>query len=195
MLIDHVGLVFFPEIVAFRIVGRISFPLFAWLLAQGEIHTRNVWQYGLRLLILAGISQPLYQLALGGSNLNILFTLALGLVCLRGAKQFPEFNFMVCIGIGFLAQAIQVDYGFYGIVLIWLISRFRSTGIWWLSWILFHWIIALIQPALGLSQLPAALTPLIFLAANHQRGAKARWFYGFYPVHLLLIFAVRDWIL
>lgn len=35
MLVDHIGLLFFPEIMAFRIVGRIAMPLFAYGIAQG----------------------------------------------------------------------------------------------------------------------------------------------------------------
>ena len=56
MVIDHVGVVFYPDNDWLRIVGRISFPLFVWLLVQGETHTRNVWQYGLRL---AGAGGPI----------------------------------------------------------------------------------------------------------------------------------------
>ncbi|MFB2921097.1 TraX family protein [Aerosakkonema funiforme] len=35
MLVDHIGAIFFPKIFVLRIVGRLSFPLFAWLIGQG----------------------------------------------------------------------------------------------------------------------------------------------------------------
>ncbi|HHU49810.1 MAG TPA: hypothetical protein GXZ37_08835, partial [Clostridiales bacterium] len=50
MLIDHIGAVFFPEAIWLRIIGRISFPLFAWGIAVGFIRTRNWKIYAVRLL-------------------------------------------------------------------------------------------------------------------------------------------------
>ena len=45
MLIDHIGLVFFPGIEIFRIIGRISFPIFAFMIAEGCEHTENKKKY------------------------------------------------------------------------------------------------------------------------------------------------------
>ena len=41
MTIDHIGLVFFPGVAAFRIIGRLAFPIFAFLIAEGCSHTKN----------------------------------------------------------------------------------------------------------------------------------------------------------
>ena len=46
MLIDHIGILFFPEIMIFRILGRISFPIFAFLVVEGFMHTRNIKNRG-----------------------------------------------------------------------------------------------------------------------------------------------------
>ena len=97
MVIDHVGVVFYPDNDWLRIVGRISFPLFVWLLVQGETHTRNVWQYGLRLAALGVLSQPLYQIVLDANRPNILFQLLLGLVCLRLTRRFSTFALPIWI--------------------------------------------------------------------------------------------------
>ncbi|MGB3200723.1 MAG: TraX family protein, partial [Nodosilinea sp.] len=83
MLVDHIGVVFFPDDVRFRLVGRISFPLFIWLLVQGEAHTRDLGRYAIRLAILGLVSQPIYQLFFDINRLNILFELLVGLGCLR----------------------------------------------------------------------------------------------------------------
>ena len=45
MLIDHIGVVFFPEVKILRILGRISFPIFAFMIAEGCRYTRNKLRY------------------------------------------------------------------------------------------------------------------------------------------------------
>jgi hypothetical protein len=98
MLIDHIGVVFFPDAIGWRIVGRLSFPLFIWLLVQGEAHTRDIWRYVLRLVALGAVTQPIYQLTFGTARPNILFVLLLGLVCLRLARNFPRFEIPIWLG-------------------------------------------------------------------------------------------------
>ena len=45
MLIDHVGIMFFPTVAIYRIIGRISFPIFAFMIAEGCRYTRNKLKY------------------------------------------------------------------------------------------------------------------------------------------------------
>jgi hypothetical protein len=191
MAIDHIGVVLFPDEDVLRILGRFSFPLFAWLLVEGEKHTSDVRRYGLRLLVLGIASQPIYWLTFESQRLNILFMLLLGLLCLRFSRIFPEWQILIWLGSAGLATAIGIEYGAYGIALIALIGRFKPDLPWWMSWLLLHLVTWLILPDLGSFQIPAILTPLCFSLTNHQQGAKARWFYLFYPVHLLILFFVR----
>ncbi|WP_416669273.1 TraX family protein [Egbenema bharatensis] len=191
MAIDHIGVVLFPDADILRILGRFSFPLFAWLLVEGEKHTSDVRRYGLRLLVLGIISQPIYWLTFESQRLNILFMLLLGLLSLRGSRMFPSWQIIIWLGSAGLATAIGIEYGAYGIALIALIGRFKPDGIWWMSWLLLHLVTWLVLPNLGSFQVPAIFTPLCFSLTNHQRGAKARWFYWFYPVHLLILFFIR----
>lgn len=60
MTLDHIGIIFFPNIIFFRIIGRMSFPLFAYCTASGCIFTKNIKKYILRLFVLGFISQPIY---------------------------------------------------------------------------------------------------------------------------------------
>ena len=41
MFIDHVGVLFFPRVLFLRIIGRLAFPIFAYLIAEGCRHTNN----------------------------------------------------------------------------------------------------------------------------------------------------------
>lgn len=194
MAIDHVGYVFFPNEIGFRIVGRLSFPLFAWLLVQGEAHTRSVPKYALRLFGLGLISQPLYRLAFDGvEDLNILFTLLLGLGCLRLARLYPQWQLLTWVCGCLLAGVTNVDYGGYGIAVIALLWKFQPEVGWWLGWGLLHFVLVWIfLPELGSFQAPAVLAPLFVQFANHQSGKKARWFYLFYPLHLLVLLLIKQ---
>lgn len=184
MVIDHVGYVFYPEVEWLRVVGRVSFPLFVWLLVQGESHTRNVWRYGVRLGVLGLISQPVYQTAFDINQLNVLVQLLIGLVCLRALRQPVNLAVPVVVACFLASAVLPMGYGVYGMGLVLLTRYFRHRFLCWLGWVGYHIVWAL----WGLTgQLPVILVPLLFIAFNGRRGAVARWFYGFYPGHLLIL--------
>jgi len=82
MTIDHIGAVSYPENSVLRMIGRLSFPLFSYLLVLGLESTRNVKRYFARLLIFAFASQVPFYLAFGREpfeSLNVFFTLSSGL--------------------------------------------------------------------------------------------------------------------
>ena len=87
MLVDHTGLALFPAVDAFRCVGRLAFPLYCFLLAQGYLHTRSVRAYARRLLLAALLSEIPFDLLIFGRlsctvEQNVLFSLLLGLMAL-----------------------------------------------------------------------------------------------------------------
>jgi hypothetical protein len=188
MLIDHIGVVFFPDAIALRVVGRLSFPLFIWLLVQGEAHTRDVWRYGLRLAALGVVTQPIYQLTFATDGPNILFELLLGLVCLRLARNFPRFEIAIWLGAMGLSAGLDLGYGSYGLGLMILIRHFRREWWWALLWVGFHLLWAAVD---GPFQLPAIAVLPVFWLAKGDRGPPARWFYVFYPGHLAALSLLR----
>ena len=192
MVIDHIGAIFFPDIALFRIVGRLSFPLFAWLLVQGEAHTRHFWRYALRLLVLAFFSQTFYWGAFEiwgwWWELNILFTLLVGLLGLRAARRWPKFALGFWVVAALLAEALRMDYGAYGIGAIAILQAYRFTLPWWSAWGALHLAYALLG---GIHQLPALTLPLLLSLSNGSQGRRARWFYGFYPGHLALLWLIH----
>lgn len=84
MLLDHIGYLY--GITPFRIIGRISFPIFLFLIVNGYRHTSNRFLYALRLGVFAALSQVPFSLFTNGSYLiskgNVLFTLLLCLLCI-----------------------------------------------------------------------------------------------------------------
>jgi hypothetical protein len=125
MVIDHIGLFFFPHAIWMRWVGRISFPLFAWLIANGAKHTRNFEGYLGRLLLLALISQIPFMLANrvidpSFAYLNVVFTLSFGLGVIYLIKRYGNTFLTIAATVlaCALAQALAMDYGAFGILLI-----------------------------------------------------------------------------
>lgn len=198
MVIDHVGYVFFPDESIWRIVGRLSFPLFAWLLVQGERYTRNVLRYLGRLLVMAVITQPFYMALFEVRQLNVLATLAIGLSMIRLARKYPSQRILVWAAGVAIALAVPMDAGAYGLGVILLMGMWRSsmtvwqTLRWWIWWLLLHGVYMLaLNPGVTI-QLWAMVTPLLLYAANGKQGVRGRWFYWFYPGHLVLLLVLQE---
>ena len=83
MTFDHMSYLIFGEFSFMNYIGRIAFPIFAYQITEGYIHTHNLKKYFFRLFIFALISQipfMLFSSLLSDEiSLNIFFTLLLGL--------------------------------------------------------------------------------------------------------------------
>ena len=73
MLVDHIGMVFFPQVAILRLLGRVAFPLFAYQLGISWRCTRSKPKLALRLLIFGLLAQPAFYALTG--NWNVMFTL------------------------------------------------------------------------------------------------------------------------
>ena len=60
MLIDHIGVMLYPNIDTFRIIGRLSFPIFAFKIAEGCVHTKNKIKYFLWIFLLGILCQIVF---------------------------------------------------------------------------------------------------------------------------------------
>lgn len=188
-----------------RVVGRISFPLYCFLLTEGFLHTRSRKKYCLRLTVFAFISQIPFSLAVSnvwaGQGLNVYFELAAGILMLGGlqaAEGFADARRGACMVLaigsaGAVSELCGMDYGMEGMFIIaayYLLrddkgKRAMAGGL-----------ISMVGSLEGqygaglLSALPAAL----------YDGEKGRqWnkyiFYCFYPLHLLVLFLIRRFLL
>lgn len=212
MIIDHVGLFFFPDILIFRIIGRLSFPIFAWLAANGARHTRNRFKYSGRLLAAAFLTQPFYYLAnlQAGNNdihLNIFFTLFLGLLAIFVVEKFKLVVLKVIsvLVIVILAIIAQVDYGAMGVLsiiffyvfykskLFAFISQFIIFGAWYL-WLFLGLLYSNQMSFEKLSYLiqPLAIFSMIFIFLyNNKEGRKVKWlFYAIYPIQYVVFYVI-----
>lgn len=128
MLIDHIGAVWFPNDLAWRVIGRLAFPFYAYAMVIGYFRTRSVKHYLLRVGVLALLSQLPYMLAFDTTELNAIATL---LVCLLMLTLLDRFQGRMLIQIACAAAALIVldaipfDYGAYALLLV-LIYRYAT---------------------------------------------------------------------
>ncbi len=130
MIVDHVGVAFFPRAMEFRLLGRIAFPLFAWGIVTGSEYTRNIWKYALRILIVGILSQPCYMYGMNHkiNELNVFATLLLGLLGIAAIREnrfgSPYWGPALAV---LAACAVKMDYGFQGVLFILLLYGARKS--------------------------------------------------------------------
>lgn len=188
MLIDHTGAILFPGVLWFRIIGRIAFPLFAYLLVVGFKNTRNVNRYLIRLLIFGLISQLPYQyLAPGRYNVILYFFIAL-----LSLKFYTNKRFYIPVIVALLTEYLSISYGFYGIITIYLFYHFYdnrnyiSIAFFILNLIYFTAYNSIIQP------LSVMALPFLFVNVNHLDIKMNKYLsYLFYPVHISILLLIK----
>ncbi|PVX23008.1 MAG: fimbrial assembly protein [Candidatus Bathyarchaeum sp.] len=201
MTVDHVGAFLFPELEFLRLIGRVAFPLFAYLLILGMESTRNIQHYFLRLFLFALLSQvPFFLAADHGpfESLNIFFTLSFGLLFVYFFKKGSLIAFVPVI----LSFVLPFDYSIYGITLIgcmYILTKNTKFGAVLLvllnSLFLIYW---------NTQFLSLFALPLILLYNNGYLNTKITFsedftipawrkyfFYVYYPLHLTVIYLIK----
>lgn len=205
MVIDHAGIVLFagtPWYEICRMIGRLSFPLYAFLLSEGYVHTKSVRKYAGRLLLFALLSELPFDRAIYGTwfypqSQNVFFTLFLGLLLLdrlHGCRGQGRAWWMLLFLL--LAETFSVDYGAFGVLAVVLFYQIRGKSRWNLLFM------ALLFAGYGfLGGFPieaaAGLSMLLIACYNGKKGqypVPSLVFYGIYPLHLLLLAAVCRYI-
>ena len=198
-----------------RYIGRMAFPIYCFLLVEGFLHTRSVGKYALRLGVFAILSEIPFDMAVhhsywnAGSN-NVFFTLLIGLLLVWGisfVEKFYEFwrekqldafiGGLATVAVGvlmvvpamFLAEKVLcTDYGMAGVVAIFVLYLFRKN-----RYLAFTLSVMALGILLSNSTEYLALIMLyplsLYDGTRGDRGGKVqKWlFYGFYPVHLLVL--------
>lgn len=204
MLADHIGAVLIESNVL-RSIGRVSFPIFCYLLVQGTMHTRDVRRYALRLLAVAVLSEGVYDILFYGAftlaHQNVIFTLLIGLGMLEMARRWnSRVIALVCAVV--LAEGLQSDYGGLGIALIALFAwtkgipharLWQALGMVAIFLVMPSSHIRVFQMRVPIQLFGAlALVPIAFCNGTRRYSNLARWgAYLFYPLHLLVLLGVR----
>lgn len=194
-----------------RGIGRLAFPLFAFLLVEGFLHTKNVSKYALRLACFAFITEPFFDFAEFGiwletTDQNIYFTLTLGVLAMAAMRKIEQAALIadaseqtkVRIGYGALfvlivccanEHLLAVQYGMLGVLLIASLYTLRNFPVWWS----YGFVLCTVN------QFPATLALFPIKCYDGTRGNCKKWeqwaYYAFYPVHIAVIAVVAQVIL
>ena len=139
MLCDHLQLTLLPELPILRCVGRLAFPLFAFMAVEGYLRTRSLKNYLLRLLMLAVISEIPFDLLVSGSvfypvHQNVIWTIVLGLCCIWAFENIAADRqrlLSAVVIIASLGAAIiaDVDYSSAGVLTLLAFYAFRGRTV------------------------------------------------------------------
>lgn len=205
MLLDHIGATMVRG-NTLRIIGRIAFPIYCFLMAEGAYHTKNPRKYCLRLAIGLVLSELPFDLAFRMKPTweyqSVMVTLLVGIlvveVILNTQSDFAKL-LAVCAGFVF-AEWAKTDYGGCGVLLVVLFSQTR--GKLWLQTIMvamFAWMLDSVRITVFGLQIPIemfavlSMIPIALYSGKKATSSRAiQWcFYLFYPVHLTVLVFVR----
>ncbi len=218
MICDHLWAKVVPGNDWMTYVGRMTFPIFAFMISEGFIHTSNLKKYISRLLIFALISEIPFNLFYGGSwfypyHQNVMFTLLFGLLAImlidkakknRDAKTIIKSALLVIL-LGIASFIGFVDYGFWGFLIIIMFYLFRDFPFAWLAQLAAMIIINcelfegqfIIVDLFGKSFEFAtqgfavfSLIPIWLYGGRKGKSSKIMQygFYAFYPLHMIIIY-------
>lgn len=199
MTLDHMGLMLFPQIPLFRILGRLALPIFAYMIAEGCKYTRNKKKYFGMVFGLGAVCQTVYWFVDHSLYFSILITFSLSILMIYALQSWNEtrtassgLTFAALVAaVWWLNQIFTIDYGFFGCMLpvfAALPHRTRHD----------RYPVSILTLGLGLLFLAVDIGDIQFfsllalpllLAYSGRRGKwKMKYFfYIFYPAHLVIL--------
>lgn len=206
MLIDHLGVAIFPGIPLLRIIGRIAFPIFAYMIAEGCRYTKNRAKYLGTMAAMALVFQIVYFVFMNDLYQGILVTFSLSIAIIFSLEAIAKSthpNHKILGGLGLAAalfigmicpiifkkEGFAIDYSEWGIFLPVMIyfapNKWTRLGV---SAIMLALMSTYSDPLQWWSLIAVVLLALY----NGERGkTKMKYFfYIFYPAHLVAIYII-----
>lgn len=203
MTCDHIGLSLLPQYVFLRIIGRLAFPIFAYMIAEGCRYTRSKARYLLSLAVVALVCQVVYFVAMRSLYMCVMvtFSLSVGLIWLldiflEKKKAFWGLLFLAGVAAVYFVSSVlpslwihtdfAIDYGFLGIMLPVLIYSGKTQPQRLLLAAVGLLLLALQYGGVQVLSL-AALIPLAMYSGKRGKAKLKYLFYLYYPLHLAAI--------
>lgn len=214
MLIDHITFVCIPQTSALYIVGRsigrIAFPIFAFLIVEGFFYTKDLKKYMLRLGIAAVLSEVPFDMMGYGRffsflGQNVLWTLLLGLITIaimdyvktKAPGDVFKYNLFSCIAIicfGGLSIMIGTDYSVFGVMLVVGFYVFRQKKVF--AMIMMLVLVIVFQSIVTLLEALGLLAFIFIFLYNGKKGVNDHHImYAFYPIHMLVLGIINMFLL
>lgn len=204
MTIDHVGKILFPSFVIFNIVGRLSFPIFAYMIAEGWKYTSNKKRYMITIWGMGILYQIIYYIFYSSLYMGIFITYGLSLLFIYAIEYFinkkklyfivspiiiVSIVFIGCVEYLLPYRDFAVDYGLVGVAIpvVVYFSRSKSERL----CLLFLLLCSLVF-IYDIIQIFTLLSVLLLFFYNGKRGSRnlKYFFYIYYPLHLLIIWFI-----
>ena len=207
MFIDHIGAAVVEKTwimdepygqtldLVLRMIGRLAFPIFCFLMVEGFYHTRSRVKYLRNLFIFAIVSEIPFEISFLGELVwglrNVYWTLLIGFVMMMLIEKVREkeskynilYMLLIVAACALLAELLHTDYSASGVLLIFILYKMRADR--------------LAQCVLGGVAMSWEITaPIAFALLYLYNGVRRQkclkyFFYAFYPAHLLLLYWVR----
>ncbi len=159
-----------------RILGRLAFPIFSFLIGEGYRHTRNKKNYFLKIFFYSVLLQiPVFLFYSSNEDLNIFFTLATGILfisILENNKMNKLTKFLLVLFLVIGSEYFKFDYGAYGVLSIVIFYNFRERKqkIFWLF--LFINIVYIYLDRVFLIQIFSLFSLFLIFKYNGKEGIK-----------------------
>lgn len=202
MVIDHIGKIFFPDVIFWQLIGRISLPMFCFCCATGMKKTHNAPRYICRIFILGIISQYPYYMLFGNVVLNICFTLSISLLSIflidnyRGMAVAEKFFSLMVLILLILMLLLEVcEYGIY-VLFFCLVSYYYRLDGKICFVIMVGTLVINILYGWSYWQLFSLLSIPALMFFNNIKSIKIKLFakYSIYPAHIILLLFFR-WVI
>lgn len=217
MFIDHMGLIFFPDAIFLRVIGRLAFPIFAFMIAEGCRYTKNKLRYFLSVFLMGIAYFIVYYLYSGRIYFCILITFSLAIMLIFALAEFKNalfsskatiqkklFSFMLfAIALAFvfiMNRFFRIDYGIMGCLTPMFVSIVHSPkedapkafsvidSLPFQLCGLTVGIVGLFFVYGGVRLYALLALPLLLLYSGKRGRMKMKYFfYVFYPAHLLAL--------
>lgn len=221
MLLDHLWAMVVPGNQWMTYAGRLAFPIFAFQITEGFLHTSDFRRYALRLLAFACVSEIPFDLMYASTpfypfHQNVMFTLLLGLLAIRGLDRARQertakaaaLGLLVLLGAWLAGVLGMTDYGGMGVLTVAVFYVFRGFPLAWLGRLACLFLLNMVffrgeyltaeifgrtleLQTQGFALL--ALVPIGLYGGEKGRGGRALQYgsYAFYPLHMLALYLIK----
>lgn len=207
MTADHIGYFIFPQYRLLRMLGRLAYPIFAYMIAEGCRYTKNRKRYLGTLLCMAFICSVAAYITERSLSQSIFTTFSCSVILIYLLDEViksssSEKNYNLCLAGSVLMlffilfqlriiPGLKTDYGFFGIItpaLVWLgcdkKERLIGLGI---------GLLLIISQSNATQWCSLAAIALLLLYNGRRGRLSLKWFfYGYYPLHIAVIYAAAQ---
>ncbi len=204
MTADHVGKEILPEHKLLQILGRLAFPIFAYMIAEGCIYTKDLKKHLLTMAVFAALCQTVYSIVTQDLYMGVLvtFTLSIFLILILNNALTKRSSlsslilllsvssvYLLCeiIPIIFKGSGFDIDYGFWGVMLPVMVYAVSGKLLKLIMATVAVFMICL--PSGDIQWFSMLAIPLLAMYSGKRGKLKMKYlFYIYYPLHLFIVY-------